>query len=56
MPLYRVFESVKPAPGIFDVVIVDEASQCGPDSLILFYLAKKIDEDMTRQRQLERAQ
>lgn len=42
MPLYRVFESVKPAPGIFDVVIVDEASQCGPESLILFYLAKKI--------------
>lgn len=42
MPLYRVFESVKPAPGIFDVVIVDEASQCGPESLILFYLAKKV--------------
>lgn len=42
MPLYRVFESVRPAPGIFDVVIVDEASQCGPESLILFYLAKKV--------------
>jgi very-short-patch-repair endonuclease len=42
MPLYRVFESVTPAPGIFDVVIVDEASQCGPESLLLFYLAKKI--------------
>ncbi|MGQ0627315.1 MAG: AAA domain-containing protein [Phycisphaerales bacterium] len=41
MPLYRVFESVTPAPGIFDVVIVDEASQCGPESLLLFYLAKK---------------
>lgn len=42
MPLYRVFESVKPAPGVFDVVIVDEASQCGPESLILFYIAKKV--------------
>lgn len=42
MPLYRVFESVMPAPGIFDVVIVDEASQCGPESLLLFYLAKKV--------------
>ncbi|MEX0775460.1 MAG: AAA domain-containing protein, partial [Phycisphaeraceae bacterium] len=42
MPLYRVFESITPAPGIFDVVIVDEASQCGPESLILFYLAKKV--------------
>lgn len=42
MPLYRVFESVTPAPGLFDVVIVDEASQCGPESLLLFYLAKKI--------------
>lgn len=42
MPLYRVFETVTPAPGIFDVVIVDEASQCGPESLLLFYLAKKI--------------
>jgi superfamily I DNA/RNA helicase len=42
MPLYRVFETVTPAPGIFDVVIVDEASQCGPESLLLFYLAKRI--------------
>jgi very-short-patch-repair endonuclease len=42
MPLYRVFESVTPAAGIFDVVIVDEASQCGPESLLLLYLAKKV--------------
>lgn len=42
MPLYRVFETVAPAPGIFDVVIVDEASQCGPESLMLFYLAKRV--------------
>lgn len=42
MPLYRVFETVTPKPGIFDVAIIDEASQCGPESLILFYLAKKV--------------
>lgn len=42
MPLYRVFETIQPKPKMFDVVIVDEASQCGPDSLALFYLAKKI--------------
>ncbi len=42
MPMYKVFETVRPAPGIFDVVVVDEASQCGPESLLLFYLAKKI--------------
>lgn len=42
MPLYRIFETVPPRPGMFDVLIVDEASQCGAESLILFYLAKKI--------------
>lgn len=41
MPLYRVAESIVPEPGIFDVVIVDEASQCGPESLFLLYIAKK---------------
>jgi len=42
MPLHRVYETVKPAPGIFDVIIVDEASQCGPEALPLTYLAKRI--------------
>lgn len=41
MPLYRVAESIAPYPEIFDVVIVDEASQCGPEALILMYIAKK---------------
>lgn len=41
MPFYRVAETVPPNPEIFDVVIVDEASQSGPDSLLLLYLAKK---------------
>ncbi len=42
MPLHRVWDTVTPAPEIFDVVIVDEASQCGIEALPLFYLAKKI--------------
>ena len=42
MPLHRVWDTVNPAPGMFDVVIVDEASQCGVEALPLFYLGKKI--------------
>jgi very-short-patch-repair endonuclease len=42
MPLHRVWDTVAPAPGIFDVIIVDEASQCGFDGIPLFYLGKKI--------------
>ena len=42
MPLYRVYETVDTGPGVFDVVIVDEASQCGPESLPLLYLGKRI--------------
>lgn len=41
MPLYRVVESIKPEKEIFDVVIVDESSQSGPEALSLFYIAKK---------------
>ena len=42
MPLHRVWDTVSPAPGMFDVIIVDEASQCGLEALPLFYLGKKI--------------
>nr|VFK49442.1 MAG: Protein of unknown function (DUF559) [Candidatus Kentron sp. TC] len=42
MPLHRVWDTVDPAPGMFDVIIVDEASQCGVEALPLFYLGKKI--------------
>ncbi len=42
MPLHRVWDTVYTAPGIFDVIIVDEASQCGVEALPLFYLGKKI--------------
>ena len=42
MPIYRVAETVRPGIDAFDVVIVDEASQSGPEALFLQYLAKKI--------------
>jgi len=42
MPLHRVWDTIEPAPAMFDVVIVDEASQCGLEALPLFYLGKKI--------------
>jgi len=42
MPLHRIWDTVDPAPEIFDVIIVDEASQCGFEAIPLFYLAKKI--------------
>jgi len=41
MPLYRVFETVKPEPEAFDVIIIDEASQAGPEGLVIQYLAKQ---------------
>ena len=40
--LGRLYETVDPQPGLFDVAIVDEASQCWLDSLVLFYLAKQV--------------
>jgi very-short-patch-repair endonuclease len=42
MPLYRVVETVKINPDIFDVIIIDEASQSGPEALLLHYIAKNI--------------
>ncbi|OEU68865.1 MAG: hypothetical protein BA863_02470 [Desulfovibrio sp. S3730MH75] len=42
MPIHRVLDTVQPAPEIFDVVIIDEASQSGPEALFLSYLAKQI--------------
>jgi transcription elongation GreA/GreB family factor/very-short-patch-repair endonuclease len=42
MPLHRVWDTVDPKPEMFDTIIVDEASQCGPESLPLFYLGRKI--------------
>lgn len=42
MPLYKVAETIKPEKGMFDYVIVDEASQLGPDAIFLLFIAKKI--------------
>lgn len=42
MPRYLVAEMIDPKPERYDLVIVDEASQLGIDSLFLFYIAKKM--------------
>jgi len=42
MPIYRVAETVRPQQGIFDVVIIDEASQSGPEAAYLTYLGEKV--------------
>lgn len=42
MPLHRMYDTVEPNPEMFDLIIVDEASQCGPEALPLTYLGKQI--------------
>ncbi|WP_232211904.1 AAA domain-containing protein, partial [Saccharomonospora halophila] len=42
MPLYRIAEQFRVQPDMFDVVIVDEASQAGLEATFLQYLAPKI--------------
>jgi hypothetical protein len=42
MPLHKVWENATARPGLFDTVIVDEASQAGIDSVLLLLLAKRI--------------
>jgi very-short-patch-repair endonuclease len=42
MPLHKLWDSVDAVPGLFDTVIVDEASQAGVDALVLLLLAKRI--------------
>lgn len=42
MPLARVAEAVDPATSRFDVVIIDEASQCDPTGLLAWYLADQV--------------
>lgn len=42
MPLHRVIQSFPAEPGIFDVIIVDEASQCDMRALSVLFRAKKI--------------
>jgi len=42
MPVHRVWETTSVEPGIFDTIIVDEASQAGLDSLLLLMLGKRL--------------
>lgn len=43
MPLYRVADSIPmDEPNPFDVVIIDEASQSGPEAMLLLWLGKQI--------------
>ncbi|WP_182357236.1 AAA domain-containing protein [Tomitella gaofuii] len=42
MPIYRISEQLRIEPDMFDVVMVDEASQAGLESVFLQYLAPKI--------------
>ena len=42
MPIHRVWDTIKAEAEMFDCVIVDEASQCGLESLPLLYLGRKV--------------
>jgi len=42
MPLYKVAETISPEQGMYDYVIIDEASQLGPDAIFLLYISKNI--------------
>lgn len=41
-PLSRLVESLPVRPHMFDVVIVDEASQLGPEGVLLFYIGERV--------------
>lgn len=42
MPLYKVAETISPEQGMYDYVIIDEASQLGADAIFLLYISKNI--------------
>jgi len=42
MPLYQVVQTIRPGPCIFDVVIIDEASQSGREAMFLNYIASEL--------------
>ncbi len=42
MPLHRVIQSFPAEPGIFDVIIIDEASQCDMRALTVLFRGKKV--------------
>lgn len=42
MPLYKVAETIQPNQYMYDYVIIDEASQLGPDAIFLLYISRNI--------------
>jgi very-short-patch-repair endonuclease len=42
MPLHKLWDTIEPNPGLFDTIIIDEASQADLTSLLLLLLAKRI--------------
>lgn len=42
MPLYKVAETINPELGMYDYVIIDEASQLGAEASFLHYIGKNI--------------
>lgn len=42
MPLYKVAETINPEQEMYDYIIIDEASQLGPDAIFLLYISKNI--------------
>ena len=42
MDINKVAESIHPEQEMYDYVIIDEASQLGPDAIFLLYISKKI--------------
>jgi very-short-patch-repair endonuclease len=42
LPVYRVAETVRATRDLFDVAIIDEASQSGVEALFLHYLARQV--------------
>jgi superfamily I DNA and/or RNA helicase/very-short-patch-repair endonuclease len=42
MPLYKVAETIQPKQEMYDYIIIDEASQLGPDAIFLLYISKNI--------------
>ena len=42
MDFQKVAESIIPEQGMYDYVIIDEASQLGPDAIFLLYISKNI--------------
>ncbi|MFN3567631.1 MAG: AAA domain-containing protein [Caldimicrobium sp.] len=42
MPLYRIWDTIKPSEDKFDLLIIDEASQIGFEGIPLLHLAKKV--------------